>query len=54
MSNIDLGHESVWTHFTLDRRSPAYWCVTFDDPPINTITTTTVTELVELIERGNA
>ena len=34
--------------------APAYWRVTFDDPPIDTITTTTVTELVELIERGNA
>jgi hypothetical protein len=45
MSSIDLSHEkstqipgvSSWTHFKLDRRSPAYWRVTFDHPPINTI-----------------
>lgn len=46
-----------WTHFTLDRRSPAYWRVTFDHPPINTITATTITELsqlVDLIERDPA
>jgi len=43
-----------WSHFKLDRRSPAYWRVTFDHPPINTITATTVAELarlVDLIER---
>ncbi len=62
MSNIDLSHEdsneapgvSSWTHLKLDRRSPAYWRVTFDHPPINTITATTVMELsalVDLIER---
>jgi enoyl-CoA hydratase/carnithine racemase len=38
------------THLTLDRRSPAYWRVTFDHPPINTITATTVGELSELVE----
>src|SRR5215471_2377254 len=45
---------SPWTHFRLDRRSPAYWRVTFEHPPINTITATTVAELtnlVDLIER---
>jgi len=44
-----------WTHITLDRRSPAYWRVTFDHPPINTLTATTITELsqlVDLIERN--
>ena len=41
---------SSWTHFTLDRRSPGYWRVTFDHPPINTITATTITELSELVE----
>jgi enoyl-CoA hydratase/carnithine racemase len=62
MSSIDLSHEdsnetpgvSSWTHLKLDRRSPAYWRVTFDHPPINTITATTVMELsalVDLIER---
>ena len=39
-----------WTHFKLDRRSPSYWRVTFDHPPINTITATTVNELSELVE----
>ncbi len=41
---------SSWTHFTLDRRSPRYWRVSFDHPPINTITATTVAELSELVE----
>lgn len=40
---------SSWTHFTLDRRSPSYWRVTFDHPPINTITATTIRELSELV-----
>jgi enoyl-CoA hydratase/carnithine racemase len=39
-----------WTHFRVDRRSPAYCRVTFDHPPINTITATTVAELAELVE----
>jgi hypothetical protein len=38
-----------WTHFAVDRRSPGYCCVTFDHPPINTITATTVIELAELV-----
>jgi enoyl-CoA hydratase/carnithine racemase len=38
-----------WTHLHLERRSPAYWRVTFDHPPINTITATTVAELAELV-----
>src|SRR6201991_2254545 len=38
-----------WTHFRVDRRSPSYWRVTFDHPPINTITATTVAELAELV-----
>ena len=41
---------SSWTHFTLDRRSPTYWRVTFEHPPINTITATTVRELSELVD----
>jgi len=40
----------TWSHFTLDRRGPRYWHVTFDHPPINTITATTVAELSELVE----
>jgi enoyl-CoA hydratase/carnithine racemase len=39
-----------WTHLKVDRRSSGYCRVTFDHPPINTITATTVTELAELVE----
>src|SRR6476619_5702615 len=38
-----------WKHIRIDRRSPGYCRVTFDHPPINTITATTVDELVELV-----
>ena len=38
-----------WTHLHVDRRSPSYCRVTFDHPPINTITATTVMELAELV-----
>jgi enoyl-CoA hydratase/carnithine racemase len=38
-----------WTHFSIDRPSPGYCRVTFDHPPINTITATTVAELAELV-----
>jgi enoyl-CoA hydratase/carnithine racemase len=41
---------SSWTHLKLERRSAAFWRVTFDHPPINTITATTVTELSDLVE----
>jgi enoyl-CoA hydratase/carnithine racemase len=37
------------THFSVDRRSAGYCRVTFDHPPINTITATTVAELAELV-----
>ena len=37
-------------HFRLERPAPSYWCVTFDHPPINTITATTVAELAELVD----
>jgi enoyl-CoA hydratase/carnithine racemase len=39
-----------WAHFRLERRTPSYWRVTFDHPPINTITATTVAELAELVD----
>jgi enoyl-CoA hydratase/carnithine racemase len=39
-----------WTHFRVDRRSPGYCRVTFDHPPINTITAATVAELAELVD----
>ena len=38
-----------WTHLSIDRRSPSYCRVTFDHPPINTITATTVSELAEVV-----
>jgi enoyl-CoA hydratase/carnithine racemase len=51
-SNNGRGSEAwfrSWTHFSFDRRSPGYCRVTFDHPPINTITATTVAELAELV-----
>ena len=33
-----------WTHCRVERRNPRYCHVTFDHPPINTITATTVAE----------
>jgi enoyl-CoA hydratase/carnithine racemase len=41
----------LWSrsHLSIDRRSPGYCRVTFDHPPINTITATTVAELSELV-----
>jgi enoyl-CoA hydratase/carnithine racemase len=39
-----------WTHLRIDRRSPGYCRVTFDHPPINAITATTVAELAELVD----
>ena len=38
-----------WRHLSIDRRSPSSCRVTFDHPPINTITATTVVELAELV-----
>jgi enoyl-CoA hydratase/carnithine racemase len=38
-----------WTHLGIDRRSVGYCRVTFDHPPINAITATTVAELAELV-----
>jgi enoyl-CoA hydratase/carnithine racemase len=38
-----------WSHIGVDRRSRGYCRVTFDHPPINTITATTVVELAELV-----
>jgi enoyl-CoA hydratase/carnithine racemase len=51
-SNNSHGSEawsSSWRHFRLDRRTPSYCRVTFDHPPINTMTATTVAELAELV-----
>jgi hypothetical protein len=49
-SDHSLGSES-WsrTHFSLGRRSAGNCRVTFDHPPLNTITATTVAELAELV-----
>jgi hypothetical protein len=38
-----------WTHLRVDRRSRGYCRVTFEHPPINTITAETVAELAELV-----
>jgi enoyl-CoA hydratase/carnithine racemase len=38
-----------FTHLRIDRRSGAYCRVTFDHPPINTITATTIAELAEVV-----
>jgi enoyl-CoA hydratase/carnithine racemase len=38
-----------WRHVRVDRRSRAHCQVTFDHPPINTITAATVAELAELV-----
>ena len=39
-----------WTQLRITRESPRYCRVTFDHPPINTITADTVAELAELVE----
>jgi enoyl-CoA hydratase/carnithine racemase len=39
-----------WTHFKVDRRTPGHCRVTFDHPPTNTLTATTVAELSELVD----
>ena len=52
-SNNGTGSDSwtrPWSHLRVDRRSPGYCRVTFDHPPINTITATTVAELAELVD----
>jgi enoyl-CoA hydratase/carnithine racemase len=59
MSAIDAGPSSngrgsaasfrSWTHFSVDRRSSGYCRITFDHPPINTVTATTIAELAELV-----
>jgi enoyl-CoA hydratase/carnithine racemase len=38
-----------WLHFGVERPSPAYCRVTFDHPPINSLTAITVAELTELV-----
>jgi enoyl-CoA hydratase/carnithine racemase len=51
-SNNSRGSEAwseSWTHLSVDRRSRSYCRVTFDHPPINTITATTVAELAEVV-----
>jgi enoyl-CoA hydratase/carnithine racemase len=45
----DSWHQS-WTHFSIERPSPGYCRITFEHPPINTITATTVEELSELVD----
>ena len=40
---------TAWTHLSVDRRSRGYCRVTFEHPPINTITATTVAELADVV-----
>ena len=47
MSTIETNRS--WTHFRVDRRNSRYCHVTFDHPPINTITATTVAEFSDLV-----
>jgi enoyl-CoA hydratase/carnithine racemase len=59
MSTIETSHSNngrgsetwsqSWMHIRVDRCTPSYCRVTFDHPPINTITATTVAELAELV-----
>jgi len=55
MSISASGHNGVapqsrsWKHLRIDRRSRSYCRVSFDHPPINTVTSTTVAELSELV-----
>jgi enoyl-CoA hydratase/carnithine racemase len=52
-SSNGRGSDEAWsgafTHLRIDRRSAGYCRVTFDHPPINTLTATTVAELAELV-----
>jgi enoyl-CoA hydratase/carnithine racemase len=43
--------DTRYTHFALQVRTPGYWRVTFEHPPINTITATMVEELADLIDK---
>jgi len=47
MSTIETNR--AWTHFRVERRNPRHCHVTFDHPPINTITATIVAELRDLV-----
>jgi enoyl-CoA hydratase/carnithine racemase len=49
-SSSEIHRPSTWTHLRLERRSPSYWRVTFEHPPINTVTATTISELSELVD----
>jgi enoyl-CoA hydratase/carnithine racemase len=59
VSTVDAGFSSngrgspawsrSWTQLSVDRRSAGYCRITFDHPPINAITATTVAELAELV-----
>ena len=49
-SSNGRGSESwAFTHLRIDRASRGHCRVTFDHPPINTITATTVAELAEVV-----
>jgi enoyl-CoA hydratase/carnithine racemase len=42
--------DATRSHLTVERVLPEYWRVTFDHPPINTITAATVEELSRLVD----
>jgi enoyl-CoA hydratase/carnithine racemase len=48
-AGLRKGWHRSWTHLRVDRRSLGYCRVTFDHPPINAITATTVAEFAELV-----
>src|SRR6476620_7376532 len=48
-SNGAASESRSWKHLRIDRRGRGYCRVTFNHPPINTITATTVAELAELV-----
>lgn len=38
-----------WSHLAIDRRTPSYCRITFDNPPVNAVTAAIVVELAELV-----
>jgi enoyl-CoA hydratase/carnithine racemase len=48
-SHVPEAWSRSWTHLRIDRRGLRYCRVSFDHPPVNTVTATTVAELAELV-----
>jgi enoyl-CoA hydratase/carnithine racemase len=49
-SNGSHAWAASWRHLSVERRGHGYCRVTFDHPPMNTVTATMVAELAELVE----